>query len=244
MGKDLLKYSPIAPREWQSVLAAYEASAPYNYAVIDDFLQPDVCKQLHQELLTHPGWRYQDNTGQPVVSNMGPSIETIFMIAQSLKEQCPSLFSEYELIEHWALMYPKNASGKVHSDIGSLTLNLWLTPEEYNLDSSGGGLIFFDVKRESEPPPGKSLSYLWSEEYMKDHTAGEKVSVSYKYNRALLFAASTFHQTDDFRFANTKPESHRINLSLAFDNPTVYRERSRSLKEAFTNNSNGNESPN
>ena len=79
---------------------------------------------------------------------------------------------------------------------------------------------------------------------MKDHTACEKVSVSYKYNRALLFAASTFHQTDNFRFANTKPESHRINLSLAFDNPTVYRERSRSLKEAFTNNSNGNESPN
>lgn len=237
MSKDVFESSPIAPREWQSVLAAYQASAPYNYAVIDDFLQPDVCKQLHQELLNHPGWRYQDYVGQPVISNMAPGIETIFTIAESIRAHCPSLFSEYELIEHWALMYPKNAPGTVHSDIGALTLNLWLTPEEYNLDSSGGGLIFFDVKRESEPPPGKSLSYIWSEEYMKDHTRGQKVSVSYKCNRALLFEASTFHQTDAFRFANTKPESYRINLSLAFDNPTIYRERSRSLKGSFANTS-------
>lgn len=238
MGKTVSQYSPIAPHEWQSVLAAYEASTPYNYAVIDNFLQPDICQQLHQELLNHPGWRDQESTGQTLLSNMGPEIETIFEIAQSLKAQCPSLFSDYELIEHWALMYPKNASGKLHSDIGALTLNLWLTPEEYNLDSNGGGLIFFDVKRGSEPPPGKSLSYLWSEEYMKDHTAGQKVSISYKCNRALLFAASTFHQTDAFRFANTKRESHRINLSLAFDNPTVYRERNRALREAFKNSSN------
>ncbi len=238
MSKAVSHYYPIAPHEWQSVLAAYEASAPYNYAVIDNFLQPDICQQLHQELLHHPGWRDQESTGQTLLSNMGPKIETIFAIAQSLKAHCPSLFSDYELVEHWALMYPKNASGKLHSDIGSLTLNLWLTPDEYNLEPNGGGLTFFDVKRESEPSPGKSLSYLWSEEYMKDHKANQEVSISYKCNRALLFAASTFHKSDAFCFANTKPESHRINLSLAFDNPTVYHERNRALREAFTNSSN------
>jgi hypothetical protein len=58
MGKDALEYSLIAPYEWRSLLTAYEASAPYNYAVIDDFLLPDVCKQLHQELLNRPGWHY------------------------------------------------------------------------------------------------------------------------------------------------------------------------------------------
>lgn len=238
MSKAVSHYYPIAPHEWQSVLAAYESSTPYNYAVIDNFLQPDICKQLHQELLNHPGWCDQNSTGQTLVGNMGPKIETIFAIAQSLKAHCPSLFSDYELIEHWVLMYPKNASGKLHSDIGSLTLNLWLTPDEYNLEPNGGGLTFFDVKRDSKPSPGKSLSYLWSEEYMKDHTAGKKVSISYKCNRALLFDASTFHKSDAFCFANTKPESQRINLSLAFDNLTVYHERSRALREAFKNSSN------
>lgn len=233
MSKDVLESSPIASRNWQSVLEAYESSAPYNYAVMDDFLQPDVCKQLHQELLNHLGWRYQNNVEHPIISNMQPDIKTIFSIAESLKPHCGSLFSDYELVEYWALIYPKNALGKVHSDIGALTLNIWLTPEQYNLDSSGGGMIFFDVKRESEISSNKSPSYLWSEQYVKDFTRGQKVRVSYKCNRALLFDARTFHQTDTFCFANTKPESHRINLSLAFDNPAIYRDRVGSFKEVL-----------
>ncbi|GAB1541750.1 hypothetical protein NUACC21_44220 [Scytonema sp. NUACC21] len=235
MSQDVLESSPIASRNWQSVLEAYKSSAPYNYAVMDDFLQPHVCKQLHQELLNHLGWRYQDKIEQPILSNMKPEIETIFSIAESLKAHCASLFSNYELVEYWALMYPKNGFGKVHSDIGALTLNIWLTPEQYNLDSSGGGLIFFDVKRESEVSSNQSPSYLWSEQYVKDFTRGQKVRVSYKCNRALLFDAKTFHQTDAFCFANTKPESHRINLSLAFDSSGIYRDRVDSFRKTLNN---------
>jgi hypothetical protein len=238
MSQDLLKSSLIASRNWQSVLEAYNSSTPYNYVVMDDFLQPNICKQLHQELLNHLGWRYQNDAEQPIINNMGPDIETIFTIAESLKIHCPSLFSNYELVEHWALMYPKNALGKVHSDIGALTLNIWLTPEQYNLDSSGGGLVFFDVKRELEASSNQPSSYLWSEQYVKDFTAGRKVSVNYKCNRALLFDARTFHQTDTFCFANMKPESYRINLSLAFDNPDVYRDRVSSFTKALSDKSN------
>ncbi len=238
MSNDVLSVSSITPRNWQLVLDLYQSSEPYNYAIMDDFLHPDVCQQLHQELLNHLGWRYQNHTEQPVLSNMAPDIETIFTIAKSLKTHCPSLFSDYELVEHWALMYAKNGQGKVHSDIGALTINIWLTPEQYNLDPSGGGLIFFDVKRDSSALSNHSLSYLWSEQYLKDFTKGQKVSVRYKYNRALLFDARTFHQTDSYRFANIKPESHRINLSLAFDNPVTYRERVGSFKEVLDNKSN------
>ncbi|WP_414583109.1 hypothetical protein [Scytonema sp. PCC 10023] len=237
MTNDILGASPIAPQNWQSVLDAYQSSDPYNYAVIDNFLQPDVCEQLHQELLNHLGWRSQSHSEQTIVSNMKPSIKTIFTIAESLTVHCPALFSNYKLVEHWALMYPKNALGQVHSDIGALTLNIWLTPDRYNLDPSGGGLIFFDVKRESQAPPGKSVSYLWSEQYLKDFTRGQKVTVSYKCNRALLFDAKTFHKTDVFSFANTKPEAHRINLSLTFDDPEVYRDRVSSLRNASDNKS-------
>lgn len=229
MTNHTLGVSPIVPKNWQSVLEDYQASFPYNYAVIDNFLQPDICEQLHQELLNHMGWRQQNHTEQPIISNMKPSIETIFTIAESLKVHCPSLFSNYELVEHWALMYPKNGLRQVHSDIGALTLNIWLTPDQYNLDASGGGLIFFDVKRQSKMP-GKSLSYLWSEQYLKDFTRGQKAKVSYKYNRALLFDAKTFHQTDAFCFTSIEPKTQRLNLSLTFDNPEVYRDRISSLK--------------
>lgn len=233
MNKNVLKPDSIAPQNWQLVLEAYNSSAPYNYAVIDNFLHPDVCQQLHQELLNHLGWSYQGHAEQPVLSNMKPDIETILTIAESLKFHCPYLFSDYELVEYWALMYPKNGSGKIHSDIGALTVNVWLTPEQYNLDSSGGGLVFFDVKRPSANSSNESLPYLWSEQYLKDFTKGEKVSISYKYNRALIFDAKTFHQTDNFSFANIKPESHRLNLSLAFDHPVTYCTRVGSFKEAL-----------
>jgi hypothetical protein len=238
MNNDVLASSPIVPRNWRSVLTDYETSAPYNYAVMDDFLAPDVCQQLHQELLTHLGWRYQNHPEQPVLSNMAPEIETIFTIAASLKTHCPYLFADYELVDHWALMYPQNGAGKVHSDIGSLTVNIWLTPEQYNLDLGGGGLIFFDVKRDSSALSDRSLPYLWSEQYLKDFTKGQQVKINYKCNRALLLDARTFHQTDDFCFANLKPESHRINLSLAFDNPVTYRERVGSFKEVLNKTSN------
>jgi len=239
VNNNVVESFPIAPRNWELVLEAYHFSAPYNYAVIDNFLYPDACHELHQELLTHAGWRYQEHLENPVLSNMKPEIETIFSIAESLRAYCPSLLSGYELVSHWALMYPKNAPGKVHSDIGAITLNIWLTPDEYNLDSTSGGLIFFDVKRQCEAAENKSISYLWSEQYMKDFTQGQKISVNYKWNRALLFDAKTFHQTDSFCFANLTPGSQRINLSLAFDNPKLHRERVDELKKILTSDSNG-----
>lgn len=227
----------LASRNWQLVLEEFQASSPYNYAVMDDFLDPSVCEQLHQELLHHQGWRSQSSTGQPLISNMAPDIKTVLAIAEAIKASFPIIFSDYELVEHWALMYPKNASGKVHSDIGSVTVNLWLTPKQYNLDASGGGLLFFDVKRESDSSSYDSLAYLWSEEYVQERTKGQTVSVSYQYNRALLFDARTFHKTDNFKFANTAPESYRMNLSLAFENPAVHRDRSIALRKAMTDKS-------
>lgn len=244
MNQDLFKSSPIAPRNWQSVLEDYQASAPYNYAVMDNFLQPVVCEQLHQELLKHVGWRYQSQTDRSIVSNIKPDVGIIFAIAESIKAQCLSIFSDcmfsnYELVEHWALMYPKNLPGKVHSDMGALTLNIWLTPDQHNLDPSAGGLIFFDVKRGLKTLPDQSLPYLWSEQYLRDFTRGQQVSVSYKCNRALLFDAKTFHQTDAFCFSNTKLEAHRINLSLTFEDPIIYYDRINSFKKEVSNSGTG-----
>ncbi|MDJ1174290.1 hypothetical protein [Roseofilum capinflatum] len=224
----------IASRDWESVLEAYQASSPYNYAVMDDFLNPVICQKLHQELLDHQGWCLQKSTEQPLLSNMEPDIQTIFAIAEAIKDSLPVVFSNYDLVEHWALMYPNNSSGKIHSDIGSVTVNIWLTPEEYNLDPSNGGLIFFDVKRGCDRSDDASLTYLWSEEYFKKHTKCEPAIVNYRYNRALLFDARTFHKTDIFNFVNTQKESYRINLSLAFENRKIYQERTLAFRKAIT----------
>jgi len=209
----------VAPHDWDSVERAYESSAPYNYAVIDNFLEPDACKYLHRKIFEHWGWRYKDWVSQHLHNSM-LDIPEIFLIAETLKTCCPKLLHERELVTHWALMYPKNTPGRIHSDRTGINLNLWLTPNEYNLDPSRGGLVFFDVKADLTGMSAEQLSSpSWSEEYVNEQTKGGKVIISYKCNRAILFDASTFHQTDILKFADLGAESHRINLSLAFDKP-------------------------
>lgn len=43
-------------RDWHVVMRDYEDSAPYNYAVLDDFLDPARCDELRGKLLDHWGW--------------------------------------------------------------------------------------------------------------------------------------------------------------------------------------------
>ncbi|WP_026730844.1 hypothetical protein [Fischerella sp. PCC 9605] len=214
-----LQSDVVASHDWVSVQRAYEFSAPYNYAVIDNFLEPDACEYLHRKILEHWGWRYKDWISQHL-HNSRLDIPEIFSIAETLKVCCPKLFQEYELITHWALMYTKNTPGRIHSDRSGINLNLWLTPEKYNLEPSRGGLVFFDVKADLTEMSTELLSSpSWYEEYVNKRTKGGKVIISYKCNRAILFDASTFHQTDVLNFAKSGVESHRINLSLAFDKP-------------------------
>ena len=85
--------------------------------------------------------------------------------------------------------------------------------------------------------PHLTRSYLWSEQYVQERTEGKTVTVGYRYNRALLFDAKIFHKTDNYSFLNKAKESCRMNLSLTFENPAVYRERSLALRTAMAGKS-------
>jgi hypothetical protein len=214
----------LTERNWKEVEQALRVSNPYNYVVIDDFLKPDFCRVLREKLLNHWGWRYKNWASQNL-HNTRPNIPEVFLIARDLKLACFELLEEKELIAHWALMYHRNIAGGVHADNAAFTLTLWLTPDEYNLDENTGGLILYDVKRYPEMMPHEHLSYTNSEGFVQQNTRGEKVIINYKYNRAVLFDAWTFHKTDTLNFSQQGIDSYRINLSLAFENITVETQR-------------------
>jgi len=208
---------PIAGRDWQVALGNFNASSPYNYTILDGFFEPEACRRLHRELLDHPDWKKQLHGDQFLFNLMRPKLPAIDQIAQQVMASCPEFFSGYRLLDHWVLLYPVDAPRKVHSDVGRLTLNIWMTPDEANLAPERGGLVFYDVKRPDPKHPEANSPYSWSDQFLNDHTLGSSETVSYRWNRAVLFDARTFHQTDELLFTNEGISCFRMNLSLTFD---------------------------
>lgn len=206
----------LTPRDWGGVEHQFEESSPYNYAVLDNFLQPEVCEDLRQQLIGHWGWR-RKNWVSKHLHNAKPQLPHVSRIAEELKENLPNLLGEVELISHWALMYPNNEEGSVHSDNSLVTLSVWLTPDEYNLDPSTGGLILYDVKRQDRKLRDHMVDR--ADRYVEAHTQGGKAAVEYRCNRAVLLDGRTFHRTDALNFRHAGADSHRLNLAFAFDRP-------------------------
>ena len=54
----------------------------------------------------------------------------------------PSIFSKHFLNQLWAYKYDSMRDGiTVHADIAAINVNLWLTPDDANLEPDGGGLV-------------------------------------------------------------------------------------------------------
>tara|TARA_B100001996_G_C18497126_1_gene530007 strand:- start:457 stop:822 length:366 start_codon:yes stop_codon:yes gene_type:complete len=117
----------------------------------------------------------------------------------------------------WAFKYDsKLGSGiNVHADFAKVNLNFWITPEDYNLDENSGGLKVYTT------PPPKNWTF---EKYNADQdqiyeflnsVKAKHVSSHYKFNRAILFNSSLFHETEEINFKNIY-EGRRVNVTYLF----------------------------
>lgn len=214
----------LTARDWAAVSAAYTGSGPYNYAVLDDFVPAEVIASIRSALLKHWGWSYKNWQAQELYVR-DPKIPEVAQIAAELKANLPDLLGQYEFVRCWAFMHQRNSGLKVHADNGAITLDLWVTPDEYNRDSESGGLVFFDVKREPDMMIHEFNTVEYAQKYFEENTQGASVKVAYGYNRAVLFDAGTFHESDRVDFVADGAESYRINLSLLFDDPAEFARR-------------------
>jgi hypothetical protein len=216
--------SILTARDWPSVVTCYHSTAPYNYAVLDDFLPDTVIQSVRAQLLTQWGWQYKNWQAQELYVR-DPDIPEIPTIAAELKRQVPQLLHGYEFVRCWAFMHQRNAGLKVHADNGAITLDLWMTPDECNLNPDTGGLVFFDVKRDPAQMIHEFNTVEWAEQYFRQHTCGRSEKVAYRFNRGVLFDAATFHESDAVDFVADSAETYRINLSLLFDEPAEFARR-------------------
>lgn len=215
-------------RDWGAVLKEFEESSPFNYAVLDDFLSAETLDALRGGLIESGNWKGRDipheNGGVEWVArqvfNNRPGLPSIQEISRELRDALPQLFGGKALTNHWAISFARNEGVFPHCDGGSLSLNLWLTPTRFNEDPESGGLILFDVKRTASMSPDEYASQRGGcVEYVNAHTTGERASVAYGYNRAVLFDAWTFHATQPVRFTGQALSEARLNLTFSFDDP-------------------------
>lgn len=99
----------------------------------------------------------------------------------------------------------------------AVNINLWITPDDANLDPSSGGLVVYttrppaNVDFDTNSPDTDASAYL---EFL-EATNYANVTVPYKQNRAIIFDSSFYHHTDSFHF---KPgyKNRRINLTILY----------------------------
>jgi hypothetical protein len=106
-----------------------------------------------------------------------------------------------------------------HTDEGAVTFNLWITPNDANLDADSGGLIVFT----------KDQPYDWDWEFynqMKDTPKVDKeitnfladadtITIPHRENRATLFNSNLFHKSDQIFFREGY-ENRRMNITFLF----------------------------
>jgi hypothetical protein len=211
-------------RDWAAVARDYHISQPYNYAVLDGVLTDTACASVRRQLLNQWGWQYKNWQANELYVR-DPDIPEVRAAAELLPQLLPEVLGGLEFVRCWAFMHQRNAGLKVHADNGAVTLDIWLTPDEYNRDPASGGLVFFDVKRDPGMMIHEFNTVEWAEQHFRAHTKGRREVVGYAYNRGILFDAGTFHESDKVDFVAEGVESYRINLSLLFDDPEQFRAR-------------------
>ncbi len=142
----------------------------------------------------------------------------LLRIARELAERLPAVFQKHNLAQLWAYKYTSELEGiGMHGDDAAVNVNIWLTPDESNLDSTRGGLVVYrrfppehmDFKTFNNYANGQRLKNYFDE--------NDTVRVPYRANRAVIFNSHLWHQTDSFRFKKGYKD-RRINLTLLYGN--------------------------
>ena len=118
----------------------------------------------------------------------------------------------------WAFTYDHETGNTrgidAHSDMGKVSINLWVTPDEANLEPETGGLLLYE---RYPPETWDFASYNHNTTRIQEYLGPEPsfTRVVHRENRCLLFWGRRFHQTDRMRFRKGF-KNRRINITWLY----------------------------
>lgn len=214
----------LTKRDWGEVERQFAQTSPFHYAVLDDFFSPAALESFRGALIGHWGWNFINwNARELFIRNFEhPLLQGLI---GELKTQPPEVLAGTECVSNLAFLYIRNEGLHPHSDLASITVNTWMTPNEFNLEEGRGGLVLHDVRRTDDMMVHEFNAAPYCVEYFEQRTHGRNVVIPYRFNRTVIFDSRTFHSSDQVCFRNSNMESTRMNFGLSFDDPVQYRDR-------------------
>jgi hypothetical protein len=189
---------------------------------VDDILSKEAVAMIQQVLWEATVW-YETKLPLTFGGYVGAYIDDglhdrIFLdLAMAISNALPNILRDHPLKYLWAYKYDSEYTGiNLHADQAAVNVNLWLTPDDANLDPDSGGLVVFTAK---PPTDWEFAQYNTDTDFVNENllqpTHFANVTIPYRLNRAVIFDSALFHQTDRFRFKKGY-KNRRINLTLLY----------------------------
>jgi tetratricopeptide (TPR) repeat protein len=196
--------------------ATWEGNTP-KIVVVDDLLAPEGLEGLRRFCWGSTVWQFTYPDGYlGAFPEDGFASPLLAQISEELRAKFPSIFRELPLKLWWAFKCDSRLSGiGIHADFAAVNVNLWITPDDANLDAESGGLVIWDVPAPLEwdyekynADPGAIRDFL-------ARSNAKSLTVPYRANRAVIFDSDLFHETDRTRFKEGYL-NRRINITLLY----------------------------
>lgn len=190
--------------------------------VVDDVLSPSTLSTIRTLLLESTVW-YQTKMPEKFGGYAGAYIDDglhqkiLLALAFELHKALPEIMTGHDLKYLWAYKYDSEYTGiNTHADQAAVNVNIWLTPDDANLDPTSGGLVVFTTKPPSDWDfDAYNMDTERVEKDILEPTNYANVTVPYKMNRAVIFDSALFHHTDKFKFKDGY-KNRRINLTILY----------------------------
>eukprot|EP00401_Gymnodinium_catenatum_P016862 CAMPEP_0117457572 /NCGR_PEP_ID=MMETSP0784-20121206/476_1 /TAXON_ID=39447 /ORGANISM="" /LENGTH=505 /DNA_ID=CAMNT_0005251047 /DNA_START=123 /DNA_END=1640 /DNA_ORIENTATION=- len=175
--------------------------------VVDDILTLDALQGLRDFAELSTIWYQERRSYLGAAMGTGFATPLLAQIAQGLRQAFPDILCDLPLANVWAFKFDDELQSgiDIHADSSAVNVNLWITPDENNLDHASGGMVVFDTAATPEQRSIRSETL--------DRRAN--VTVTYRQNRAVIFDSARFHTTQTFVFRQGL-RKRRINVTFLF----------------------------
>jgi hypothetical protein len=186
--------------------------------VIDDVLAPEALRTLQRFCRGATIWfEVKDHGGHlGAYFEEGLACELLIDAAEALRRALPRSLGGHRLAQLWAYKHVQGGAGTdLHADMGAVSANLWVAPDESPIDGRGGLEIWpvrlpadWDFRRANVERAGIRARLA--------EANVDPVVIPYRCNRLVLFEANLFHRTSAGGFPPGY-ENRRVNITFLYD---------------------------
>lgn len=186
--------------------------------VIDNFLTPEALGKLRNYCSGSTIWHRNYDAGYiGATPEDGLACPLMAQITEEISITFPQLIGGHAFRYLGAFKYDSELSTgtNTHADNSAVNVNLYIAPDQANLDPASGGMDIWDVAA----PPGEEMRRYNGDEALARaflaRSGSQLTRIPHRANRAVVFQSNLFHKTSDCRFREGYLNK-RINISLLF----------------------------